>query len=359
MVLAVAILICGIGCFSKDKKVQLGILIGSLFLLLVHLPIGRDIPTYIEALENLPSVPTFGQGRFFFIDWWYSVFNWLFHSPEMFLFIINGITTVFIGFVIYKYSKNYALSLFLVLTSGLFAVYMQSAIRQGLAMAVLLFAIFQFLLKGKYGWYGLTIVLMATFHDVALLGLVLIPLHYFSHLFSYKVIVILLVVAACIGLTMGYVFEWIYPYFGYFGMYLSSYSISIAGIGLQIVNFGLICFGMIMVKPKDEVSHFLFLINALSFGIYLVLMGYPAASRICDYFQVVNIIFIPSLFLSMVKPSFKYLFIGLTMVLNLVLYQSDLNNILYNDSTNVSIVDVPYFVYGLNNCEDIMNLQGR
>ena len=359
MVLAIGIVICAIGCFIKDRRIQVGVLIGGLLLLVLHLPIGRDIPTYIEALGNLPSVPTFGQGRFFFIDWWYSVFNWLFHSPEMFLFIINGLTTGFLIFAIYKYSKNYALSLFLVLTTGFFAVYMQSAIRQGLAMAVLLFAIFQFLLKGKYGWYGLTIVLMATFHDVALLALILIPLHYFRNLFSYKVIVILLVIAGCIGLTMGYVFEWIYPYLGYFGMYLSSYSISLAGIGLQIVIFGLICFGMIMVKPKDEVSQYMFLINALSFGIYLILMGYPAASRICDYFQVVNIIFIPSLFVSMVKPSFKYIFIGLTMVLNLFLYQSDLNNILYSDTTSVSIVDVPYFVYGLNNCEDIMNLQGR
>ena len=359
MLLTVVISLCAIGCFVKNQKLQYLILGIGAIILLAHLPLGRDIPTYIEGLRILPHVPTFGEGRFIFIDLWYSIFNWLFDSEEVFLFIINGLTTVFLVGTIYRYSKNYAFSLFLVLTSGFFAVYMQSAIRQGLAMAVLIFAIYRFLLSEKYIQYGLTIVAMATFHDVALVALILIPLYYFRSYLSLKRIVILLIVAAVCGLTMGYLFEVIYPYFGYFGMYLSSYSISISGLGLQIVLFSLITFAMIVVKPDDDESKFLFLINAFSFGIYLFLMGYPAVSRICDYLQVVNIIFIPSLWTRMVKPSIKYAFLGFTMILNLVLYQSDLNNILYSDSAHVSMVDVPYYVYGLNDCEDILKLQGR
>lgn len=359
MVLTGLIILCGIGCFFRNQKIQLGIMVVAATMLMLHLPIGRDIPTYIEALNLLPNVPTFGAGRFFFIDWWYSVFNWLFGCSEVFLFIINGLTTLFLIETIYRYSKNKAFSLFLVLTSGFFAVYMQSAIRQGLAMAVLLFAVFHFLLKGKYLYYGLTILTMATFHDVALIGLILIPMHYFSKLFTLKVMVVLLALALCIGLTMGYLFEWIYPYFGYFGMYLSNYEISIAGIGLQIVIFGLICFGMYVVKPQDQVSWFLFLVNGFSFGVYLLFIGYPAVSRICDYLQVINLVFIPNLFMQMVQPKLKFSFVALIMLLNLFLYQSDLNNILYSTNSKVNFWDVPYYIYGVNNAEDVMILQGR
>ena len=145
MLLALVICLCGVGSFVKNRKIQYLILVLTSVVLLLHLPLGRDIPTYIEALRKLPHVPTLGQGRFIFIDLWYSIFNWVFDSEETFLFAINGLTTLFLVNTIYKYSKNYALSFFLVLTSGFFAVYMQSAIRQGLVMAVLLFAIYRYL----------------------------------------------------------------------------------------------------------------------------------------------------------------------------------------------------------------------
>ena len=359
MIILFMIVLAMIGCFIKNKKVQLGVLGIIGFLLILHMPIGRDIPTYIEAMEMLPHVPTFGSGRFFFIDGWYSVFNWLFDSPEIFLFIVNGLTTIFVMYTIYKQSLNYGLSLFLVLTSGFFAVYMQSAIRQGLAMAVLLWSTYRYLIHGHYLKFTTAILLMATFHDVALIGLVLIPLHWLRHRLSDKLLYGLLVLCVAGGLTMGIVFEWISPYLGYFGMYLSSYQTSIPGIGLQVVLFALTTIAMVVVKPNDDTSRFMYQINAMAFGIYLVLIGYPAVSRVCDFFQVINIIFIPNLLHHVLKPMIKYLLLACLIGLNFYLYQSDLNNILYGDSTHVSMLEVPYYVYGVNDAPDILKLHNR
>ena len=357
MLIFLVIFINLIATFCDNYKIDKIACVASLVLLILHYPLGRDIPTYIEILQTQPVVPTFGVGRFFFIDWWYSVFNWISGNPDLFFFIINGITTSLLFYTICRYSEKRSLSFFLLLTSGLFAVYMQSAIRQGLAMAVLVFATYQFLLKDKYLSFLICVSMVATFHDVAIVGLFFIPIRYFLNRINLKIVLIGLLSSVAFGLFISKGLIFIAPYIGYFGKYMSSYDISWSGIGLQLVQFAIILIGQFNSRDLTDEMRFGLIVNITSLMIYFLMLGFPLVSRVCDYLQVINLLFIPMLLVNMDRNVIKKLFIVSIIVVNFVLYQNDLNNSLYSHHEETTIFECPYYSFITNNYHDVIEIQ--
>lgn len=327
-----------------NKKEQTILLLCSALFFILRFPIGRDINNYIYFLTSYPTTPTFGTGRFFFIDFYYSLSHTLTDNPKYFLFLTNFICVGLIFYCIYKYSKNYALSAFIFATSGYAQVYLNSGIRQAMAMAVLLFAFYKFLVNDNYVRYALCILLVATYHDSALLMLLLIPLKMYKDFFNNKIILLLISLSLAIGLIF---IPLITPYLSFIGWYyeyISQYSISLLGFGLQLIQFVIVCVLYKYSTANNPIKRFVFIVNAASFSIYLLMVGFPLVSRICDFIQIVNIIYIPYLLVNIHSTRIKTLLLLPIVLVNLVLLYFDINDNIsaLNPNLNITIISYPY-----------------
>lgn len=344
---------------SKNKRfTNLAFILFGIFFI-IRFPMGQDIPAYAYFIEAAPSTPTFGHGRFFFTDLYYSIFAWISRNPTFFLFTNTLLCCLLIFYTIKKESYNIALSCFLFATSGYAQVYLQSGIRQALVMAVFLFAFYKYLLHEDYWKYALCILLVATYHDSALLLLMTIPLKKYLPFFSNKLLVILTSIALVLGLI---VVPLIMPYMDFIGWYyeyLSRYSISIMGVGLQVVQILIIVFLYKLSGKNNDLNYRLPLVlNCLTFAIYLLFIGYPLVSRICDLVQIVNLIFIPKLLTGIMDTRVKIFFTLSIVCLNCFLLFADVTSSIcaMNPINNVQIINYPYDTVFTYNYHDIGDL---
>ena len=344
---------------NKNKKaINIAFVLFSIFFVL-RFPMGQDIPGYIYLLQNSPTVPTLGEGRFIFIDLYFSIFNTLFKNPTVYLFFVSTLSCLIIFKTFKDESVNLGLSCFLFTTTGFAQVYLQSGIRQGLAMAVLLFAFYKFLMKDKYWKFALCILLVATYHDISLLMLLLIPIKKYSGFFTNKIIIILMTTSLAVGLV---IFPIIIPYFSFIGWYyeyLSSYSISIAGIGLQVIQFLIVCTLYHFTPNKNDINKRIpFIINCASLSLYLLFIGYPLISRVCDFLHILNFIYIPFLLVDIMKNRVGEFLTVTLLFLNLFLLFTDLQSSInaMEPASNINILNYPYNISFIYDYEDIFDV---
>ncbi|CAM3893019.1 EpsG family protein [Alkalicoccus chagannorensis] len=95
------------------------------------------------------------------------------HDAQLMIFASALITLSLIGFVLYRYSPLFELSLFVFIASGMFLVSM-NGIRQYLAASIV-FASVHFIMKGKFLGYAGCVLLASTFHQSAL---ILLPVYF-------------------------------------------------------------------------------------------------------------------------------------------------------------------------------------
>jgi transmembrane protein EpsG len=94
-------------------------------------------------------------------------------DPQILIFTTALITNVLIILVLYKYAKQFELSIYVLITSGFFIVSM-NGIRQCLAAAIV-FAASKYLFEGSWKRYMFVILLAATIHATTLM---LIPIYF-------------------------------------------------------------------------------------------------------------------------------------------------------------------------------------
>jgi transmembrane protein EpsG len=94
-------------------------------------------------------------------------------DPQFMLFVTSLIINVFNIWTISKYPGYFELNVFMYITSGYYIVTM-NGIRQSLAAAVL-FACTNLIIKGKFIYYSLIVLVMCSFHSSAI---VLIPVYF-------------------------------------------------------------------------------------------------------------------------------------------------------------------------------------
>ncbi len=130
--------------------------------------VGNDTAVYLGWFRRIAdgSIHVFGDSYMEkgFLSYLFIIANFLGTYPQIMLIVSAAVCYVFIGHYIFDYSKNYYLSLCLVLCF-LFSVF-TNELRQGMAAVIGVYG--YSLLKGKkYGKSALVILLAATFSYIS------------------------------------------------------------------------------------------------------------------------------------------------------------------------------------------------
>lgn len=138
--------------------------------------IGNDSPEYIRIFEISPDVE-FGLTRYEIGYIYYNKLLNIISSNPQILFIITSLIIFFsVSRFFWIYSQMPWLSLLLFFLNGTFAFFM-SALRQSLALSILLFA-YEALINKKYVIFVCICLFASLFHLSALLFLVCLPLSF-------------------------------------------------------------------------------------------------------------------------------------------------------------------------------------
>lgn len=194
------------------------------------------------------------------------------------ILILLCINILFVGFI-NRYSSNKILSQFLLFT--FYFTFLFSALRQGLALSIFFCFGLNFLLKEKYIYFYILVLLISTIHVSAVI-LLLIPLYLkFNDFFKNKELLIISVVFV-LSIFSGIIVN----------KYISDYSetkFNIMGSAFRIAIFFVIyLLGKDNFKGND---YKFFQIYVLGFYIYLLFISFDLiATRLFVYFKILDII---------------------------------------------------------------------
>lgn len=136
--------------------------------------VGTDIVTYLDFFDKLKNESIanfsvlFGSIEIGFL--YYNKLIAMFTSDnQMFLFVVSATIFIPIGYVIYKNSLNFYLSLIALISFGIYN-FTFSGIRQSIALAIT-FLSYEFIKKRQWLRFLLLVILASTFHKSALVFL--------------------------------------------------------------------------------------------------------------------------------------------------------------------------------------------
>lgn len=171
----------GIEYVKNDKKYLIFIfLLLTFFLAFKSENVGVDADSYRDIfydISKLSFLKVYSYDRYE-IGYKYlcKLISFIWNNYQFFLFIIAFIEMFGFYYFIKKYSKNYALSLFIFIT---FETYMLTfgVLRQAIALSISLFA-FKYIDEKKILKFILTILIASLFHKTAAIFLLAYPLQY-------------------------------------------------------------------------------------------------------------------------------------------------------------------------------------
>lgn len=258
--------------------------------------------------------------------------------------------------IIKENSKKPITSLFL-LYSLYWLVYINSALRQGLAMSIFIFAFYDFVNTKNTIRYVLTILLASLIHKVALIGLLVVVIHkFYQRLFNNKKINILLIfVSLFLFLIKGDVIvSYLLSLIGINIVYQSTQA-NILAIILRVVNVILIYFLYRNIShiQKTESMKFQIYVYFISVLIFIATSNMPIISRATDFLMIIEIILFPNL-LSYLRIRFdKLVLVGVIITISGVLFLKDMGaDLSQGNYYNKDILQYPYISF--LNREDII-----
>lgn len=250
--------------------------------------------------------------------------------------LILGLCTA----VIAKKSVSPLFSLTLLIGGGMLEVYFGSGMRQGIAMALVLFAYYQFLPQKKIIWYELFCLLAFGFQEIAVIAMP-VPLLFLlirrfkahPYLFTLGGTVIAWLICALVY-EFAVNLEWFVvsrvgfePVWTHIIAYLYERQFSIAGIGMETVFLigTLLLYRLSGSETKEDFRQFETLTMVFSVLIYYCAACYPLMSRGSDLLQIISLIFLPAILLEIPAKSHRLLAFSAIVVLNAFLLYVDLS----------------------------------
>ena len=222
-----------------------------------------------------------------------------------FMALCAFLSLVTIFYVIQKYSVNKILSLFLFF-SYYYLIYIENLIRQGMAMAIFVYAFFRFIKDRKIFSYIMLILFGMTFH-VSLAVVLIIPIiiKLNKKMFLEPVSMIMVSIASFIlGLA---VFRLLIDFVPIVGLrlvaYSESYNMNIFALLIRIIKLFIIY--IIYIKMKKNLTQeetMIFIVYIFGFIFYFFVSQISIFSRMTNYFMFIEILLIPI----MVKYHSKY-----------------------------------------------------
>jgi hypothetical protein len=260
-------------------------------------------------------------------------------------------------YTIQKYSINKLLSLF-IFFANYYMVYIESALRQGIAMAIFLYAFYDFIHTRKKVRYYLLILLGMTIHVSILITLcvpfiVKIPKSIFR---NPIIIVIMVMTALASSIFMPRVFGFVLSIFskksGYFER---SLSLNIFPIGLRILEMIVVYIlfrkNYLLLSNREIMA-----VKVYISGVYIYLMvSSIGQSRVSEYFTFIEIILVPNL-LSYLKMKSRQVYHAVFLSLFIILFYKDIYSFIdQRKLKSKRIIDYQYVT--IFNKEKIKELQ--
>lgn len=220
-------------------------------------------------------------------------------SYQGFISVIAGIIMLLIGRVIIKESPLPIVSL-TIFYYVYFMIYPMSAIRQGLAIAIVAYAFTQFFRNGKHIRFILLVLIASTIHlgSLTILLAYMIPVLY-NHktlrnvLLLIAVLYVLLANLTNLNYTILIQVLGLWQYSSYFETPVSTIIIPIISkLVLYSVVFIFYSMNKNNISPNEKFYFYMYTIGTL---LFLSLAQAPLATRLLDYFTIFEIILIPSL----------------------------------------------------------------
>jgi len=261
--------------------------------------IGNDTHEYIRIFNEIStqgdSKFEFGRYETGFIYLNYLLKSW--HDDAQIIFVVAGLFIYYsFGRFILKYSKMPWLSLFLFFTYGLFT-FTFTALRQGMAMAICLFA-FEALMKGKNIRFVLIVIFATFFHSTAIVFLLASLCKFLKP--NGKTFVLSYISAAVLLIAFTAVLNYIFQMLPMYEHYTSGSYIGEMGIAAFLYSFlssVILFFTYSVVKKTKSLSRidaYGMIMILLAVILYIVSIKANIFDRMAIYFNMFAIIILPN-----------------------------------------------------------------
>lgn len=254
-------------------------------------------------------------------------------SYQGFISLISGIIMLLMGKVIIKASPLPVVSV-TIFYYVYFMIYPMSAIRQGLALAIVAYAFTHFFMKGKHIRFIFLVALASTIHlgSIAILLAYIIPM-----LIRYKglrnvlaltaVLYVLFANLTNLNYTILVQVLGLWQYSSYFETPVSTIIIPI--ISKLLLYTVVVIFYSMNKKNISSDEKFYFYMYTIGTLLFLSLAQAPLATRLLDYFTIFEIILIPSLIYKAGRKSLVHLSTLMVFALFSVIFVKDLSSFTY------------------------------
>lgn len=361
---------------------MLRLLVLFILIALTICEIFRDVkPAYKKAafaLLTIMLVFRFGQGtdyfsyhylyenEVFFRDIGYSLLSFLCRSAGLpypvFVAVIALICMALLYRFISRYSKYWFFSL-LIVYCVYYMSYFESALRQVMALTIMLGLVIPFFTEKKYVGVFLSMLLAVSFHASALV-LFFLPLikegdeksdiKFFAYLNTYSTH-FLIMVAGVVTIILLLDFKLLVGFMPDFIRNRALSYVSSRPNIFAIINraiFVVVAY-YLALGPKEKIGKnniFLLKVYLLGFGVYCLLAGADLiASRINVYFRIIEIVLLPNLVYFNMKDAFlrgrKRLasWVGVVLACLVLIYAKECYNVMLQASYNQpSYYNYPY-----------------
>jgi hypothetical protein len=328
---------------NRNRKLE-WILYGiTALFFLIRFSIGQDTDAYNWLFVTVENPWEASGTSHMMRNFGYTFLNWIikqgFGEFRWFVLFSNTLILGLTTWTVYKHSRYPLMSMMLFVGSGMLEVYYGSGLRQGIAMALFLFAFYQFLPKKQYLWYEVFVLLALGCQEIAFVLIPIPLLLCFTKRFKahpYRTVLITTVVIGILSFSvmrLALDFSYLMTYYaGYEPVwthllaYLQMRDFSLMGFAMETVFLAGIMVLYYFAEKKDwlDFSHFEVIVFVYSVLLYYLLAGYSIMSRVSDMIQIIILILLPELVHSIPVLSRKMIALAGIFALNFVLLYVDL-----------------------------------
>lgn len=287
-----------------------------------HNNIGIDTINYRNMFVQARLL-NFGQSMNLNIEPGYQIlqvfFGKIFGNYQLFLIFIATLYVSTISYLIYKFSYNPMFSYLLFLFYD-FYIFSMSAIRQTIAIALIVIAFMQIIEKKFFSFLSWTI-LASSFHITAL---VFLPA-YFSKLFKFnkKNLFLLLFIAIIIFFVKEYLQSTVNVY-----SRLPSVPIETGGVKLYLLILITVLLGVLYNRNffiNNSANAYLFFMMVLSLIMFPVIRYNPITLRLNYYYYIFMIIYVPNLTKAIKNIAIRNLVFFMYLIIGIYWFISTIN----------------------------------
>ncbi len=289
-----------------EKKDKIVAIVGAVILFFVAAlrdkTVGIDTPGYVNHYKILASLDfetlkeyilnnpdKYKDTTFYYTGW---IFSRVFSNPQWWLSVIALIYIIAVGRLIYKESKQPAIS-WLVLVSLSFYSISLTGLRQAVAMSILILG-YPFLKERRLIPFIITVLIASLYHQTSLVFLVIYPI-------ATKRLGVYHLVFATVAFIMFYAFQgWLLEFLGNalkddrFKSYTGGDASQLTMVGFAIQTVCLI-FALYYYKDmtsKDENAIILYNLSFVGWVIQIFSSFIAEFFRVSMYFSIFNIILV-------------------------------------------------------------------